>query len=121
MTYFNPKIYCKQNLKEKDLKEMEYWKEEFEIALDMAYDKYNEVHCTADSMILDEIKIQLVDSFIEIVKECLGNRLQNALVSCIEGYEEDVEEVEFPETFDNVEEEPEEIPFVDPEDDEEDE
>ena len=121
MTYFNPKIYCKQNLKKEDLNALEYLKTEFEVALDMAYDRYNEEHCTADSMILDEIKIQLVDSFIEIVKECMGDRLQENLVSCIEGYEKDVEEVEFPETFDNVEEEPEELPFVDPEDDEEDE
>ena len=115
MTYFDPHIYCKQNLKEKDKKEMEYWKSECEIVLDMAYDRYQEDYCCGDSLLLDEIKTQIVTEFVEIAKECLGIRLQDNVVSCIDSYEEEIEEVENPETFDYMKERIEELPFSTPE------
>lgn len=118
MTWFDPKIYCKQNLKEKDLKEMEYWESEFRTVLDNAYDRYEEECCPGDSMMLDEIKTQIVDSFVEIVKECLGDRLDDNMVSCIEHYESDVEEIENPKTFfyESGADDNEELPFTEPED-----
>lgn len=118
MSYFDPKIYCKQNLKEKDLIEIEHWKDECEVALDMAYDRYEEEHCSGDSMMLDEIKTQIVTEFVEIAKECLGERLQENLVDCIDHYEEELSPVEDPKTFDccSEEDEVEEIPFSDIED-----
>ena len=99
MTYFDPHIYCKQNLKDEHKRETEFWKDEFLVVLDNAYDMYRETYCKGDSLTLDDIKFQIVDSYIELAKTCLGDALQDVVVSLIEGYEGDVEKVEKPETF----------------------
>jgi mRNA deadenylase 3'-5' endonuclease subunit Ccr4 len=98
MTYFNPKIYCKQNLKESDRKEFEYWKQSFDNAI------YNaEFDFTLDTAIgipaIDAIINDTVKAYGEVLRGKLSQMMQDNLIGIIDGYEEDVQEVEEPETF----------------------
>ena len=95
MTYFDPHIYCKQNLKEEDLKEMEYWKRVFEDTINNAKIAYDE-----EGDILDDIRKKVIDSFCEELEKSLNEQMQAQLEGCIESYEGDIEKVENPETFD---------------------
>lgn len=100
MTFHNyNNIYCKQNLKEEDRKILEFCEDISHSVLDAAYDRYREDYCAGDSMMLDEIKTQIVDCFIEEAKTMLGFTLQEHLVSLIDNYEEDVDVVGEPEMF----------------------
>lgn len=99
MSYFDPKIYCKQNLKEADRKELEYWHCEFDSVICNA-----ELDFTLDKNVgipaIDAIINDIVKEYGEYLREKLGYTLQNNLVGCIENYGEDVvSEVEDPETF----------------------
>lgn len=99
MSYFDPKIYCKQNLKEADLKELEYWKEGFLSVIEDTLDDVGFGIEYSDTLkkIVDEIRAD----FCEQLKVNLGYFMQDNLISTIEGYEEDeaVNEVESPITF----------------------
>ena len=98
MTYFNPKIYCKQNLKESDRKELEYWKQSFD---DVIYNA--EFNFTLDTNIgipaIDAIINDTIKAYGEVLKDKLGQMMQDNLIGIIDGYEEDVNEVEEPELF----------------------
>jgi predicted nuclease with TOPRIM domain len=115
MTYFDPAIYCKQNLKKEDLEALELTekiaKETLESALDHAESDYEGM-----SEILDRIQVEIVKSFAEIFRLELGYVLQDYVVGIIDSYEGGVEEVEEPETFyyDDLEEE---LPFTEPDED----
>ena len=98
MTYFNPKIFCKQNLKESDRKELEYWNQAFDNVINNA-----EFDFTLDT----DIKIPAINAIIsdtvkaygEVLRDKLGQMMQDNLIGIIDGYEDDVHEVEEPETF----------------------
>ena len=98
MTYFNPKIFCKQNLKESDRKELEYWKQTFDNVINNA-----EFDFTLDTDIeipaINAIISDTVKAYGEVLKDKLGQMMQDNLVGIIDGYEDDVHEVEEPETF----------------------
>lgn len=98
MTYFNPKIFCKQNLKESDRKELEYWKQTFDNVINNA-----EFDFTIDTSIgipaIDAIISDTVKAYGEVLKDKLGQMMQDNLIGIIDGYEDDVHEVEKPETF----------------------
>ena len=96
MTYFNPKIYCKQNLKEEDRKRIERFKDEVEEIFNLALDDYEE-ELKGDSV--DQIKLEVIKDFGETFKARVADRAQDYLIGVIESYDE-VEEVEDPETFD---------------------
>jgi len=98
MSYFDPRIYCKQNLKGEDLRRLELIEEVGVQALDRAYDVFEE-SCDEASGLLDDIKKEIVKSYKEFAREELGDILQDFVVGFIDGYEEDVEPVEEPETF----------------------
>ena len=98
MTYFNPKIFCKQNLKESDRKELEYWKQSFDNLICNA-----EFDFTLDADIeipaINAIISDTVKAYGEVLRDKLGQMMQDNLIGIIDGYEDDVHEVEEPETF----------------------
>ena len=98
MTYFNPKIFCKQNLKESDRKELEYWNQAFDNVINNA-----EFDFTLDTDIeipaINAIISDTVKAYGEVLRDKLGQMMQDNLIGIIDGYEDDVHEVEEPETF----------------------
>lgn len=98
MTFFDPKYYCKQNLKEEDRKTLDACRDLFLEVIERARDTYEDEYCTES---VDRLKLEVVDSFVEIVKEDLGVTLQEETVGLIESYEEDVAPVEDPETYED--------------------
>ena len=98
MTYFNPRIYNKQNLKEKDRKELEYWKEVFDSVIENAKERFVSSTIT-DIQTIDTLLTEVAEEFCEYVRADLGYQLQDNVVSIIDNYEGDIEEVEEPETF----------------------
>lgn len=98
MTYFNPEIYCKQNLKDEDREKLEYYQEIFESVIENSVDTYETItRCGIES--LDKLVMDVVKDFVEELKAELGITLQELAVSIIDHYEEDVEPVEDYETF----------------------
>ena len=95
MSYFDPKIYCKQNLKEEDRKELDYWRDVFLNVIENA--KFEAA--SLENGILGQMKNEIIADFCEEVKDSLGSALQDNVVGIIDAYEEDVEEVENPETY----------------------
>lgn len=98
MTYFDPEIYCKQNLKEKDRKELEFYQERFESVIENSADNYEAMTGTGIKSV-DKLVMDVVNNFVEELKVELGITLQELAVSIIDHYEEDVEPVEDYETF----------------------
>lgn len=98
MSYFNPKIFCKQNLKESDRKELEYWNQAFDNVINNA-----EFDFTLDTDIeipaINAIISDTVKAYGEVLRDKLGQMMQDNLIGIIDGYEDDVHEVEEPETF----------------------
>lgn len=96
MSYFNPKIYNKQNLKEDDLSELSYWETVFKNLID---DTQFAEKVSTGSQILDNIKDEIIADFCEGLKIALGHNLQQQAVAIIDNYSEDVPEREEFETF----------------------
>lgn len=94
MTYFDPQIYCKQNLKENHRKEFERWKEVIDLIIDRA-----ESECDYEDNTLGKIQEEIVEGFCERLRETANEVMQENLIGCIESYEGDVEPVKEPETF----------------------
>ena len=97
MSYFNPKIYNKQNLKEKDRIELEYWEDEFVSLIKTAQDNFQ--LGSTGSKTIDRIREEIVDNFCKELKIALGCFLQDNVVGIIDHYDEEVDEVEEYETF----------------------
>lgn len=98
MSFFVPSIYCKQNLKEQDRINLEWLQTEMLNVIAAAQSEYiaeDEEHLS----ILQKIECECAAEFCENLKQELGFRLQALLISVIDSYEEDVEEVDNPETF----------------------
>lgn len=101
MTWFNPNIYCKQNLKEDHRKSIENCERVCKDVIEHAQMEYEEyLEDDEDSKVLASIKKEIVASFVEYLKYELGDILQNECVSMIDSYENDVPSVEDPATFD---------------------
>ena len=99
MTYFDPKIYNKQNLKSEDRKELEYWNDVFHHVIYNAQFNYRLDNITGSDT-LDKIVGEVIEGFCKQLGRDLGHAMQDSLVGCIDNYEEGaVSEVENPETF----------------------
>ena len=100
MTWFNPNVYCKQNLKEDHRESLEYCERVCKDAIEHAQMEYEEALEDEGSKVLASIKKEIVASFVEYLRYELGDILQDECVSMISSYENDVPSVEDPETFD---------------------
>ena len=99
MTYFNPRIYNKQNLKEKDRKELEYYNNMFLNVIDSALtDEHDEYD---DGSIAGKIRLEFCEQFCDRLKTKLGYAMQDIVVSIIDGYKDDheVKKIDDYETF----------------------
>lgn len=99
MTFFDPQIYCKQNLKEEDRKKLEFAETIAKDALEHAIGSVEDDYVAGLSETLDKIELEIIKSFAEEVKEQLGSILQEYVVGVIDNYEEEIEPVEDPETY----------------------
>lgn len=98
MSFFDPSIYCKQNLKKQDKINLEWLHTEMLNVIAAAQSDYIPVDETHLS-ILQKIECECAAEFCENLKQELGFRLQELVVAIIDTYEEDVEPVEDPETY----------------------
>jgi hypothetical protein len=98
MSYFDPKIYNKQNLRAKDLKEMEFWKSHFEDAVQGALDTY-ECEATDGKSMVAKMQMEIVENFVKVLKEQYAMVMQECTVAFIDDYEEDVPLQEDPRTW----------------------
>lgn len=85
MTYFDPHIYNRENLKPRDRAELDYWLNAFNNAIYNATDDME----LGDGAI-DQLKADVVSEYTELLKDELGLELQDNLVAFIEGYDEDI-------------------------------
>lgn len=97
MTYFNPKIYNRNNLEEKDRKALDYIKNFLDNVIEDTKEQYGDKADT--ETILGKIQMEIVENFCEMLKVDMGFQLQEEIVYFIDGYEKDVEEVENPDTY----------------------
>ncbi len=102
MTYFNPKIYNKQNLKEKDRKELEYWNDVFTNIIENA--KFD---CCPDDDgdTIKKIQYEIIERFCRDLRINLGWTMQDHVIAIIDDYDESIAEVENYETFFYIENE----------------
>ena len=98
MSYYNPKIFNKNNLKAEDRTELDFWNGEFLNCVESARSEYALAN-DSDVPMIAELKKQIVDDFCHTLKEDWGDTLQENVVGIISKYEEDIEEVENPETY----------------------
>lgn len=103
MSFFNPKIYNKQNLKEDDLSELEYWHGVFTSVIDNAeFDAYADTECCK---VFRDARNEIIKDFCHELKTKLGYTMQDNVVGIIDNYDDDVQEREEFETFIYEEEE----------------
>lgn len=94
MTYFNPKYYCKQNLKEKDKHELDFWCGEF---LDVIENTEDDA-CEHGALSIEK---EIIHKFCEALKEQLGYSMQEVVAGVIDGYddEQELKEWDEPDTY----------------------
>lgn len=96
MSFYNPKIFNKNNLKPEDRTELDFWNGEFLNCVENTKDEYL---LGDDIPMIAELKKQIIDDFCVALKTQWGYALQENVVGIIDNYDEDVEEVENPETY----------------------
>lgn len=96
MSYFNPRIYNKENLKEDDRRELEFWRDQFHNVIENAKDSALD---ESGSPTLDKMKSELIGTFCEHLKIALGYAIQEIVVGTIEGYNTEIPERDTYETF----------------------
>ena len=104
MSFFDSKIYCKQNLKPEDRERLEAGEKLVESIIEKAsYDYETDVENDEEIDVFAKVKKEVVESFVEYLKYWTANVLQDKLVDLIDNYEGEAEEVEDPESFEYVE------------------
>lgn len=98
MTYFNPSIFNKQNLKEEDRTELDFWNGEVLNCIENTKEEY-QLENYNDVPVLRDLKNQIIDDFCALLKSQWGCTLQENVVGIIDNYDEDVEEIENPDTY----------------------
>lgn len=98
MSYFDPNIYNKQNLREADRRELDYWQSIIYNAIDNTVWEYEN---DTDTPTIASIKQEIVNDFAEALKYSVGLDLQETAVSIIDSYpeDEDVKPRTNPETY----------------------
>lgn len=93
MTYFNPKYYCKQNLKEDDKRELDFWCGEILSLIENAESDHEYGSLS--------IEKEIIHKFCEGLKERLGYSMQEVVVGTIDGYddEQELKEWDEPDTY----------------------
>lgn len=99
MTYFNPKIYNKQNLRNADRKELDFWNDTFKNVIESGCDDFVSEVLNAPIPFVEEVVKQIIDGIRCELHTALGYAMQQVVVACIEAYKSPVEEVENPETY----------------------
>lgn len=99
MSYFNPKIYNNQNLKEEDRAELEYWHEVFENAVDCV--KFDNNLIMSNSETLEKIVSEIIADFCTDLKSHIDSIMQEHIVAYINSYDEnkEIKEIEDYEVF----------------------
>lgn len=87
MSFFDPEIYNLDNLHDADRREAEYWREEFLSDLDGALD-----YICDDETVLGKFQREIIEEYIETVKEWIDMSITEFCVSMIEGYDEEDED-----------------------------
>lgn len=90
MSYFNPKIFNRENLNDQDRAKLDYWHDEFDNVIENAFDDFESTGSTT----ADKIKREFIADFCDTLRERLGEALQDNLVSFIDGYRHEVKERE---------------------------
>ena len=97
MSYFDPKIYNLENLKEKDRKELEFW---CNTCLGIVSSANPFMGEEDESNTLIKIKHEVIDEFCSDLFDEIASEFHDITVSIIDNYpEEDIPEVENPTTF----------------------
>ena len=98
MSYFDLKIYNKQNLMEKDRKALDFWNDFFLGIISNAED-FMETETGTGIESIDKIIADTTHSVCEKMKVLLGTSLQEVVVSIIDEYEDGVPRQENFETY----------------------
>ena len=98
MSSYNPKIFNKQNLKEEDRTELDFWNGEVLNCIENTKEEY-QLENYNDVPVLRDLKNQIIDDFCTLLKSQWGCTLQENVVGIIDNYDEDVEEIENPDTY----------------------
>lgn len=96
MSYFDPKIYCKQNLKEEHRRELDYYWEFVKQGVEYAVSEFTDMY-DSGSGILDKLVKEIADTLKDEILTEFGNRFQYEVVGYIDDYDEDVEVEEYDE------------------------
>lgn len=100
MTYFNPAIFNKENLKEKDRKELEYYEDVFKnVIANTEFDYCANDDFGGNSPTMKNMLSEVIHSFCEALRTDLGYAMQEQVVAMIDSYDEDVPEREEYTTF----------------------
>ena len=98
MTYFNPKVYCRENLNEKDRKEIDWWAE----TMINAVEDIRPVD-VGEYRVLERIRYEETNLVLNCVLESMARKLDDIMIACIDEYES-VENCENPtDYFDMIE------------------
>lgn len=105
MTYFNPKIYCRENLKESDRRELDFYNEIMLLIIDEALDDAEDQLRGTLSKKAFDLYMDVLRDFAAFTKETIGEKFNDFIVSCIDGYNDDdedfsIEEQEHPTGYD---------------------
>ena len=111
MSYFDPQVYNKQNLKEKDRSELDYYYNQVMQDIDDCLSVYES---DAEDSTMEKMEYEIAKDFCDELKTAIGCSFQEVCVSIIDNYDEEVRLQEHPETYYYY-------PDEDEEDDEEDE
>ena len=100
MTYFNPKIFNKNNLKEKDRKELEYYDSLAKNCIDATLEDIKLEHLY--NKILDKIYVEVAQEIRDSFLEHWGYTMQAQIVGILDSddySDEDIKEYEKYDTF----------------------
>jgi len=88
MSYFNPKIYNKYNLSPDDRKEIDFWEQLMDNALECARAEYKYKSENDKNPLEVGIALKQLEA-IELVEDNLASQLQDVIVSYIDNYDDE--------------------------------
>lgn len=97
MSYFDPEIYCKENLSEEDRKALDFFHSEFNSIVCTALDVYDDyIRFLPES--LKTMTTDIINDFIDILNESINAEFDQLIVDCIERYDHEFEDPKNPNT-----------------------